>query len=63
MLFVDLIAIYFVIGLVWAVIFFLIGYQWVLADATGSGLLVRLLWLPAAVIIWPLLMLKCLTRD
>ncbi len=64
MIFVYFLTVYFLIGLICAVVFFFVGYKVVLADATDSDLSVRLLWLPGAVAIWPLLVLKwCCQRG
>lgn len=58
MIFVCFLGVYFLIGLLCGVVFLLIGYKWMLADAAGSDLAVRLLWFPGAVAIWPLLVVK-----
>ncbi len=62
MIFVSSLGVYFLIGLVFAIAFFFVGYKLILADAAGSKLRVRLLWFPGAVAIWPLLVFKWLKR-
>lgn len=62
MIFVYSLGIYFLSGLVFASAFFFVGYKLILADAAGSKLSVRLLWLPGAVAIWPLLAFKWLIK-
>ena len=60
MIFVSSLGVYFLIGLVFAIAFFFVGYAWILADAAGSKLRVRLLWFAGAAAIWPLLVFKWL---
>ncbi|NKB77171.1 MAG: hypothetical protein GKR96_09030 [Gammaproteobacteria bacterium] len=61
MVFVCCLMIYLLIGVVFAMAFFFGGYQAIHKDATDSSVRVRLLWCPAAVAIWPILVYKWVT--
>ncbi len=52
--------IYLVIGIFFAITFFAIGYRKIDLSATGAPWFLRLLWTPAALAIWPILMVKWL---
>ena len=58
MLFVYFLALYAAIGLVFSVAFFFVGYRVINPEAAHSTKRVRVLWCPAAVAIWPLLVGK-----
>jgi len=47
--------IYFLIGFIFAIAFFALGYRKIDPAAQGAGLGLRLLWTPAAIVLWPLL--------
>ncbi len=53
---------YVVVGVFFGVYFTLGGYKQLDASANGAGLAVRLLWLPAALALWPVLLLKLLPK-
>jgi hypothetical protein len=52
--------IYLVIGIFFAITFFAIGYRKIDLSATGAPWFLRLLWTPAALAIWPILIVKWL---
>ncbi len=54
--------IYLAIGLVFAVIFVTLGLSVVDHDAKGASVRVRLLFLPASMALWPILIVTLLTR-
>ena len=58
MIFVSFLEYYFLAGIAFAVIFLLIGYKSINPQASASKLRVRLLWTPAAIALWPLLIVK-----
>ena len=60
MTFVYSLEIYFLIGLIFAIAFFFIGYKKINPEANGSKIRVRLLWFPGAMAIWPILSYKWL---
>lgn len=47
--------IYVVVGLLFSIAFLLVGYKKIDESAKNAGWLLRLLWLPAAFALWPLL--------
>lgn len=50
--------VYLVAGLIFGVAFFARGYREIDPSAYGAGLLVRILLVPASVLLWPLLARK-----
>ncbi|NKB64161.1 MAG: hypothetical protein GKR95_19285 [Gammaproteobacteria bacterium] len=58
MIFVSGLGIYFLIGFVFSIAFFFKGYEVINAEAANSSMAVRILWCPAAIAIWPLLLYK-----
>ena len=52
--------IYLLIGIVFAIVFFAVGYRKIDPSAAGTPWFVRLLWTPAALAIWPILIVKWL---
>lgn len=54
----TLLLIYLIFGSIFAVAFVLIGYRRVDESAADAGWLVRLLWAPGAIALWPLLTLR-----
>ena len=53
-----MISIYLLLGLLFALGFIAVGYKKIDPTAEGASLRLRLVWLPAAVILWPLLLVK-----
>ena len=53
-----IINIYFIIGLLFGVYFALAGCSRIDPAAASAKVLVRLMWLPAALVLWPLLLKK-----
>jgi hypothetical protein len=51
---------YLIIGLIFAVYFALAGCSRIDPTAASASMLVRLIWLPAALLLWPLLLTKIL---
>ncbi|MEM7358682.1 MAG: hypothetical protein AAF431_06285 [Pseudomonadota bacterium] len=49
---------YFLMGLLFGIYFTVRGYRRLDASANGAGILVRLMWLPAAIVLWPVLLKK-----
>lgn len=49
------IQIYLLIGLLFAIAFFVVGHRHIDPTAADAKWTVRLLWLPAALALWPLL--------
>ena len=47
---------YFIIGLLYGVYFSLAGCSRIDPTAASAKVLVRLMWLPAALVLWPLLL-------
>ena len=58
MIFITLLGVYGLIGVIFAIAFFAVGYSIILPEATGTPKHVRLLWCTAAILLWPLLLLK-----
>lgn len=54
---------YFIIGLLFGVYFTLIGCVKIDPTAGSAKLMVRLLWFPAAAILWPILLLRLTQTD
>ena len=54
-IFLMVVSVYLVLGLVFAVLFVLRGYKRIDALAATAPLRIRILWMPAAVALWPLL--------
>ena len=53
-----MIELYLLLGLIFSLAFAAIGYRKIDATADGASIRLRLLWLPAALILWPLLLVK-----
>ena len=53
-----LISVYLITGVAFAVAFVLVGFRKIDPSAENAGLLVRLLWLPGALVLWPYLLAK-----
>ncbi len=51
---------YLLMGCVFGVAFFWRGYAVIAPEARGASLVVRLMWTPAAIALWPLLTRKWL---
>ncbi|MFT6268645.1 MAG: hypothetical protein ACJAVV_001460 [Alphaproteobacteria bacterium] len=51
---------YLLIGIMFAITFFAVGYRKIDPSAAGTPWFVRLLWTPAALAIWPILIVKWL---
>lgn len=49
---------YCLLGVLFGIFFLLKGYKAIDSSADGAGIGVRLMWLPGAVALWPLLMAK-----
>jgi len=47
---------YFIVGMLFGVYFALTGYARIDSKAASVSVLVRLMWLPAAVVLWPVLL-------
>ena len=60
MLILTFFAYYLLIGCVFGVAFFLRGYARIAAEARGASIIMRLVWTPAAIAIWPVLAQKWL---
>lgn len=54
------VSVYVAVGALFAVYFAALGYKKLDASATGAGFGVRLLWMPAALALWPALLVKLL---
>jgi len=54
----TLLMIYLIIGLVFGISFLLAGYKKVDETAQSAGWRLRLLWMPGAIALWPLLAVK-----
>lgn len=54
----SLLLIYILIGALFAVAFAAVGYRVIDQGAAGAGWIVRLIWMPAALALWPLLAVK-----
>ncbi len=55
MLILTIIACYLLLGCVFALAFFFRGYAVIAPEARGASVGMRLLWTPAAVVLWPVL--------
>lgn len=55
-----LILLYLLIGVLFALAFFALGYRKIDPGADGARWYVRLIWMPAALALWPLLLKKWL---
>ena len=62
MLILTLIGYYLLAGCAFGVGFFVWGYAAIAPEAQGASLIVRLMWVPAAVVLWPLLGWKWVAR-
>ena len=62
MLFLTIACYYLLIGCAFGVAFFWRGYRVIAPEARGASVVMRLLWTPAAIALWPLLMRKWLAR-
>ena len=58
MWFVTFLSYYGFAGAIFSMLFLLAGYEALLLHAGGTRFRVRLLWLPGALALWPLLALK-----
>ena len=58
MLFVEILGLYSLVGLIFGLSFVFIGYHRILAAAEGTPFLVRIVWVPAAIALWPYLLVK-----
>lgn len=47
---------YIIVGVLFAIGFFFKGYKAIDPGATNTPLMVRLMWVPAAFILWPLIL-------
>ncbi|MBX2859043.1 MAG: hypothetical protein KTR17_10300 [Cellvibrionaceae bacterium] len=56
----QIIALYFFLGLVFSIAFVAKGCSAIDPAAAKAGAGVRLLWVPAAILLWPLLLMKWL---
>jgi len=50
--------IYLALGLLFAVVFVLAGYAKIDASAKNAGWQVRLMWMPGAMLLWPVLLAR-----
>lgn len=62
MLILTLLGYYLLAGGVFGIAFFARGYAAIAPESRGASVTVRLLWTPAAVALWPLLLAKWLGR-
>lgn len=62
MLFVSLLSAYLLAGLVFSIAFVLFGYRAILPEASGSGIVVRFIWVGGAVTLWPYLLFRWAQR-
>jgi predicted transporter len=53
-----LISVYLITGVAFGVAFVLVGFRKIDPSAENVGFLVRLLWLPGALVLWPYLLPK-----
>jgi len=58
MLFAFFLKLYFLVGIVLSVYFLIVGYKKLLPKAEGTRFGVRILWVPAAIAIWPVCLIK-----
>jgi len=63
MFFNSILGIYFTIGIVFSLVFFVIGYKKLLPESEGTRFWVRILWMPGATAIWPILIYKWLSGN
>ena len=63
MIFISILEYYFLAGLVFAIAFLFSGFKSILPEAAGSKFRVRLLLVPAAVAIWPVLVRKWISAE
>lgn len=56
-------SIYVIIGVLFSLWFVAFGHRLLDASSADARLTVRVLWLPAALLLWPLLLLKTMGRD
>lgn len=56
----TLILVYLLIGILFALAFFAVGYRKIDPSAESARWYVRLMWMPAALALWPLLLKKWL---
>ncbi len=54
----TIVAYYLLIGCAFGVAFFLRGYAVIAPEARGASIATRLIWIPAAIALWPLLARK-----
>lgn len=58
-----LISIYLILGLVFGLSFIFFGYRAIDSAAEGAGILVRFMWLPASILLWPYLLKRWLSKP
>ena len=63
MIFATFLKLYFLLGLILGIYFLFAGYKRILPDAAGTRFGVRILWVPAAVAIWPLILKKTFSGE
>ncbi len=54
----TLVAIYLGLGILFSLAFAAIGCRVIDPGASNAGFFVRLMWMPAAMVLWPVLLLK-----
>jgi hypothetical protein len=54
----TLITIYLALGLLFSLAFAIVGCRIIDPGAANAGFFVRLMWMPAAIALWPILLLK-----
>jgi hypothetical protein len=59
----SVVLIYLLIGVLFAITFFAVGYRKIDPSATGTPWYVRLMWTPAALAIWPILIFKWIQSN
>ncbi len=62
MLILTILGYYLILGGLFGAAFFIRGHAAIAPEARGAPMSVRLLWTPAAVVLWPLLAWKWLRR-
>lgn len=62
MLILTIIGYYLLFGCAFGIAFFVRGHGVIAPEAQGASVAVRLLWTPAAVVLWPLLAVKWLAQ-
>ena len=55
-MFLSAITIYLILGLMFGLAFIVRGYRAIDSAAEGASMLVRCMWLPAAILLWPYLL-------